>query len=109
MILGRFAQNPLSDVFIGHIRTLFYKSDKVSFEPLASDNPKAPSHRIYTGDEIELGAAWTRTNKTDGSVYYDVKLDDPTFAAPVFARLVPAKDGKGYMMIWERGDTRKSD
>jgi uncharacterized protein (DUF736 family) len=111
MMIGRFAENPTSGVFIGHIRTLFYKSDKVVFEPVAgahSDDPKHPSHRIFTGDEVELGAAWRRTAKAHGGAYYDVELDDPTFAAPVRARLVKAKGKDGaFMMLWERRAAHK--
>jgi hypothetical protein len=36
---------------------------------------------------IEIGAAWQRTSK-DNTVYHSVKLDDPSFAAPIYANLV---------------------
>jgi uncharacterized protein (DUF736 family) len=58
----------VSGVLIGHIRTLFFKSDKVVFEPIVSTNAKAPSHRVYTGDEVELGAAWRKTSPTGSGV-----------------------------------------
>lgn len=109
MIIGRFAENPASGLLIGHIRTLFFKSDKVVFEPVASENERAPSHRVYTADEVELGAAWRKTGKQEGSTYYDVRLDDPTFAAPIYARLVKAKkEGTGLVMIWERSTATRS-
>lgn len=111
MIIGRFAQNPTSGVFIGHIRTLVFKSDKVVFEPSASDNPKAPSHRVYSSDEVELGAAWPKASPKDGVVHYEVTLDDPTFAAPIYARLEPAKskskDELGFILIWNRTPKKK--
>lgn len=103
MIIGRFAENPMSGVMIGHIRTLFFKSDKVVFEPIAEPSDKGPSHRIYTADEVELGAAWRRTSKDNGNTYYSVTLDDPTFAAAIRANLVKAKDSpSSYMLIWDR-------
>ena len=103
MIIGRFAENPSSGLLIGHIRTLFFKSDKVVLEPLIDSGGKQPTHRVYTADEVELGAAWRRQSKDDGGTYFDVKLDDPTFAAPIYARLVKArKEGTGLIMIWER-------
>ncbi len=111
MILGRFAENPASGVFVGHIRTLFFKSDKVVFEPIEGANDKSPSHRVYSADEVELGAAWRKTAKETGVIYYDVTLDDPTFAGPIYARLVgpksARKDQLGYMLIWERGSKKK--
>ncbi len=101
MIIGRFAENPMSGVLIGHIRSLFFKSDKVVFEPVADPSPNRPSHRIYTADEVELGAAWRREAHTSGQMYYSVTLDDPTFAAAIRANLVRAKEG-GYMLVWDR-------
>jgi Protein of unknown function (DUF736) len=35
-------------------------------------------------------------------VYFDVVLDDPTFAQPVRCRLSPARDKPGFLLIWER-------
>ena len=102
MIIGRFTEANDGQL-VGHIRTLFFRSDKVVFEP--SREPiaaKAPSFRIYSGDEIELGAAWSNANKETGQVYYDVKLDDPTFASPVRCRLAQAKRGNDFVLVWER-------
>lgn len=108
MIIGRFAENPVSGLFIGHIRTLFFKSDKVVFEPTAAKNAKAPSHRIYTADEVELGAAWRKVSG-DGVIHYEVTLDDPTFAGPIYARLDPSKDREkpGFILIWNRPAKKK--
>lgn len=109
MIIGRFAENPASGLLVGHIRTLFFKSDKVVFEPVADGVANAPSHRIYTADEVELGAAWRKAGKEEGVVYYDVILDDPTFAAPIHARLSHAKKkGTGLILIWERQSRKPS-
>ncbi len=99
MIIGSFARNPTSGVFIGHIRTLFFKSDKVVFEPVAGASGKSPSHRVYTADEVELGAAWSKTD-AQGDTHYDVTLDDPTFAAPIYARLEQGRDT--HILIWNR-------
>lgn len=101
MILGRFKESA-DGCFVGHIRTMFFKSDKVVFEPIPpSANPKAPVFRIFTGDEIELGAAWRKVGE-DGVVWYEVTLDDPTFANPVHCILRSAKEGDGHIMFWDR-------
>ena len=106
MRIGRF--NESDGNLIGHIRTMFFKSDKVVFEPTVEPRAaNAPAFRIYTADEIELGAAWEKNGKENGLVYYDVKLDDPTFAAPIRCRLAQAKQGGGYLLIWERIKARK--
>lgn len=108
MIIGRFTETS-DGQHIGHIRTMFFKSDKVVFEPTTeATSAKAPAFRVYTADEIELGAAWRKSAKETGSIYFDVKLDDPTFAKPIWARLVQAKKADGYLLVWERTTTRKT-
>jgi uncharacterized protein (DUF736 family) len=48
---------------------------------------------------IEIGVAWRRTSK-ENAVCHSVKLDDPSFPAPIFANLVEV-DG-GYALVWSR-------
>jgi uncharacterized protein (DUF736 family) len=38
---------------------------------------------------VEIGAAWRRTSK-DNRSYHSVKLDDPSFTAPIYANLSKA-------------------
>jgi|SRR5690606_2098799 len=108
MIIGRFSEANDGQL-VGHIRTLFFRSDKVVFEPAADIKAaNAPAFRIYSGDEIELGAAWRNAGKATGQIYYDVKLDDPTFAGPVRCRLAQAKNGDGFVLVWERQRTTRT-
>ncbi len=71
----------------------------------ASDN--APSHRIYVG-RAEIGAAWSKTSN-EGRDYLSVKLDDPSFTAPIFANLFDDEGGEGYTLIWSRPSKRNGD
>jgi uncharacterized protein (DUF736 family) len=48
---------------------------------------------------VEIGAAWQRTSK-DNAVYHSVKLDDPSFPAPIYANLVAVDEG--YALVWSR-------
>ena len=48
---------------------------------------------------MEIGAAWQRTSK-DNTAYHSVKLDDPSFPAPIFANLVEVESG--YALVWSR-------
>jgi uncharacterized protein (DUF736 family) len=34
--------------------------------------------------------------------YLSVKLDDPSFPAPIYASLVEAEDGESHNLIWSR-------
>ena len=84
--------------FSGSIRTVNLDAKPVIFRPVGSDNDKAPDFRIFAGPN-EFGAAWKRTSRQNRD-YLSVKLDDPTFPAPIHASLVEAEDG--YELIWSR-------
>ena len=87
--------------FQGEIVTLSLKTKGVRIVPetdRTSDN--APSHRVYVG-RAEIGAAWPKRS-TEGRDYLSVKLDDPSFPAPIYASLVEAEDGSGHNLIWSR-------
>ncbi|MGH6972563.1 MAG: DUF736 domain-containing protein, partial [Caulobacteraceae bacterium] len=58
----------------------------------------APDYRIFAGS-VELGAAWKRKSRENND-YLSVKLDDPSFHAPIYASLVDAEEG--YSLIWSR-------
>ncbi len=38
-----------------------------------------------------------------------VKLDDPSFNAPIYANLFDDEDGEGYTLIWSRGRKANGD
>ena len=40
--------------------------------------------------------------------YHSLKLDDPSFTAPVYANLVKDKDGETYSAIWSRRPGKRS-
>ncbi|CAM5608485.1 hypothetical protein SSCI18S_05165 [Sphingobium scionense] len=52
-----------------------------------------------TGD-IAFGAGWQKTIRV-GRDYISVKLDDPSFAASVYASLAETDNGD-YALIWSR-------
>ena len=49
----------------------------------------------------ELGAGWSKAAKDTGAEYVSVKLDDPSFQAPVYATLVQGEQGE-HKLIWSR-------
>jgi uncharacterized protein (DUF736 family) len=63
-----------------------------------SQSEKAPNLRVLAGN-VEIGAAWQRTSK-ENTIYHAVKLDDPSFPAPIYANLVAVDDG--YALVWSR-------
>ena len=78
----------------GTIKTLSLNI-KARFLPAEpSENEKAPNLRVMARD-VEI----QRTSK-DNTVYHSVKLDDPSFPAPIYANLVAVDDG--YALVWSR-------
>jgi uncharacterized protein (DUF736 family) len=92
----------------GEIVTLSLQTKGVRIVPEAdrtSDN--APSHRVYVG-RAEIGAAWSKRS-TEGRDYLSVKLDDPSFNAPIYANLFDDGDAETYTLIWSRSRKPNGD
>ena len=90
----------------GEIVTLSVQTKNVRIVPeatRASDN--APSHRIFVG-RAEIGAAWSKRS-AENRDYLSVKLDDPSFTAPIYANLV--EDGEAFNLIWSRSRKQNGD
>jgi len=86
--------------FTGMIKTVTL-SIKAKFVASAKDNDRAPDYRIFAGAS-EFGTAWKRTVRDSDREYLSVKLDDPSFPAPVFASLVRVEGEDDYSLIWSR-------
>ena len=84
--------------YAGAIKTLSLNVKAAQFRPSETDNEKGPDFRIFAG-QTEFGAAWKKTSRENRD-YLSVKLDDPSFPAPIYASLVDADDG--YALIWSR-------
>jgi uncharacterized protein (DUF736 family) len=91
--------------FQGQIVTLSVETNGVRIVPESNRaNDNAPSHRVYVG-RAEIGAAWSKRSN-EGRDYLSVKLDDPSFNAPIYANLFEDEDGETFTLIWSR--VRKS-
>ena len=94
--------------FQGEIVTLSVQAKGVRVVAEANrSNENAPSHRVYVG-RAESGAAWSKRSN-EGRDYLSLKLDDPSFNAPIFANLFDDEDGEGYTLIWSRPTKRTGD
>ena len=94
--IGTFT--PQGDGYTGSIKTLTLNVKTAVLRPNEKSDDKAPDYRIFAG-QTEFGAAWKRTSQQDRE-YLSVKLDDPSFPAPIYASLVEV-DGK-HNLIWSR-------
>ncbi len=93
--------------FQGEIVTLSLQAKGVRIVPETSrSNGDAPSHRVYIG-RVEVGAAWSKRSN-EGRDYLSLKLDDPSFNAPIYANLFDDEDD-GYTLIWSRSRKQNGD
>ena len=103
--IGTFKKS--GNELVGEIVTLSVQAKNVRFVPNdARGNDKAPSHRVFAG-RAEIGAAWAERSKNDVD-YHSVKLDDPSFIAPLYANLFEGDDGE-YQLVWNRGRKQNGD
>jgi uncharacterized protein (DUF736 family) len=95
--IGTFTAD--KDGFTGTLRTLTLnvKVKLVPNDKGSSEN--APDFRLQAASH-DIGAAWKKTSEA-GREYLSVTLDDPSFPATVYARLIEGEDGT-HDLIWSR-------
>ena len=86
--IGTFTSN--GNGFTGSIRTLTLNV-KAKLTRVENPSEKGPHFRIFAGT-VELGAAWQKTARDTERDYLSVKLDDPSFPAPIYATLIEVGD-----------------
>ena len=97
-VIGKFQSTGAE--LVGEIYTIHVQLANVRVVPEDSPaNEDAPTHRIYVG-RAEIGAAWRKMSR-DNRPYLSLKLDDPSFAAPLFASLFQDDDGD-HSLVWTR-------
>ena len=93
--------------YTGSITTLSLQAKNVRIVPEDNrSNDNAPSHRVYVG-RVEIGAAWSKRSN-EGRDYLGLKLDGPSFTAPIFANLF-SDEGDTYSLVWSRPNRRNGD
>lgn len=95
--IGQF--RPVKDGYEGTISTLSM-ARKVRFVANGKKkNEDSPDFFVKIG-QCDLGAAWREEAKETSKPYLSVKLDDPSFAAPINAALFD-RDGQADL-VWSR-------
>mgnify|MGYP006305440269 FL=1 len=88
--------------YVGELQTLSLNS-RISLLPTPNAKGRVPEFQVIAlekdGTGIEIGGAWKRTSK-NGNTYLSVRLDDPSFTAPVYANLIERDDQ--HVLIWNR-------
>ena len=96
--IGTFSKSA-DGSFAGSIKTLGLNVKQAQLRPVEKESDNAPDYRIFAG-ATEFGAAWKKTARDTNRDYLSVKLDDPSFPAPIYANLVDAEEG--YSLVWSR-------
>ena len=105
--IGTFKQTA-SGEYTGEIVTLSVQAKNVRIVPEETrPSENAPSHRVFAG-KAEIGAAWSK-NSNEGRDYLGLKLDDPSFTAPIYANLFDDEGGESFSLIWSRPNGRRND
>ena len=93
--------------YTGEIVTLSLQTKNVRIVSEArATGENAPSHRVFVG-RAEIGAAWSKRSN-EGRDYLGLKLDDPSFTAPIYANLFDDEEGEGFSLIWSRPSGRRN-
>jgi uncharacterized protein (DUF736 family) len=95
--IGTFAKS--KDGYTGLITTASFNM-QVKLVPVQRESEKSPDFRVLTST-FEFGAAWKKTSQ-NGREYLSVRLDDPSFASPIFANLVEGDNADDHILIWSR-------
>ncbi|HON31649.1 MAG TPA: DUF736 domain-containing protein [Ottowia sp.] len=90
--IGTFTAD--KDGFTGTLRTL-----TLNIKAKLVPNEHAPDFRVQAAG-FDIGAAWKKVSKAERP-YVSVTLDDPSFPATVYARLIEDEDGT-HTLIWSR-------
>ena len=105
--IGTFKKTAANE-FTGEIVTLSVQARGVRIVPdMRAAGENAPSHRVLVG-RVEIGAAWSKRSN-EGRDYLGLKLDDPSFTAPIYANLFDDEDGESFSLIWSRSNGRRGD
>ncbi len=87
-----------------HLDVVLVKNSRLPADGLKQES--APDFILETVNDVEIGAAWRKVSKGNGNGkggrnYLSLTLDDPSLAAPVYARLIEGEDGQ-HRLYWTR-------
>ncbi|MCQ4321551.1 DUF736 domain-containing protein [Stutzerimonas stutzeri] len=95
--IGTFTAD--KDGFTGTLRTLTLNVKDKLVPNDKGDTENAPDFRLQAAGH-DIGAGWRKVSEA-GRPYVSVSLDDPSFPATVYARLIEGEDGT-HDLIWSR-------
>ena len=103
-IIGNFIKD--GENYSGGVQTLPF-TGPVTLEPVKEKiSEDTPDYRMFTvpvrqRSRVQIGAAWKKISE-GGKEYLGLSLDEPSFPAPIFCRLIQLDGHEGYSLIWSR-------
>ncbi len=109
MNIGSIKQNE-AGTYIGKIATLALAMT-IALRPVHSTNPKAPKYEVMALSQartwVKVGALFELfATNTTGAAFLNGKLEDPSFAAPLYISMFQQDDGS-YNVVWNRPNRRR--
>lgn len=90
--------------FNGRLVTLSIRKE-IQIIPVEKHNEAMPDFRVMS-DDVELGAAWKRQNRTNGNEYISMSMAAPEFGPrTIYANLGKKPDSEDeFALIWNPAD-----
>ncbi len=92
--------NTLSNVngkLVGRFKTL--KIDLPLEMIPTGKNGDQPAYEVYSGG-VRIGAAWEKSTRDAGQIFYSLSIDDPSFDNPI--NLSAFQSQSGWDIVWRR-------
>lgn len=97
--IGTFELDEKSGVYRGEIVTLSVQARDVCIAPSGGD--QWPSEYQVMVGRAQIGSGVVST-ASDGQQYIALEIDDPSFAAPISARLISRARSSDFVLEWQR-------
>ncbi|MDD2794670.1 DUF736 domain-containing protein [Acidocella sp.] len=92
----------VGEEFRGELRTLTMTAELAFVPVYGSKGSMAPSH-VVVANGVEVGTAWPAG--PEAGVGLKVRIDDPTFPAPLVGTLSRLND-ESFVLVWRRPSWR---
>ncbi len=111
MNIGEFKRVASGDL-LGSIASVTIDLPRLGLRPIRSDNDRAPAFEIMALNVakrwVQVGSLWEQVSNTSGETFYQGRLEDPSFNAPLPIMLF-GDDVDGFRVVWNRPDRGPRD
>ena len=110
MNIGSFKS--VNGQLIGSVATATIDLARLGLRPVESTNDRAPAFEIMVLNVakrwVQIGALWEAVSNSNGEVFYQGKLDDPSLPEPLQILLF-GNNEDGFRVVWNRPVARREN